>query len=223
MHEIFYINEVNNMIEYKTIANSASAQWEISKSRFLSYAAHVEDEQQAQDFITSIKKKHFDARHNCSAYIIGERGQIQKSSDDGEPSGTAGVPILEVLKKNDLSDIVLVVTRYFGGIKLGAGGLIRAYGKSATLALDAGTIVKKSVFNCYELILSYDLLGTLENYLHQNEIRIDGKDYTDSVKLTILLPKDTAENTVKDITDMTAARCKITELEPRYINIPIDK
>lgn len=211
------------MIEYKTIADSASAQWEISKSRFLSYAAHVENEQQAQDFITSIKKRHFDARHNCSAYIIGERGRIQKSSDDGEPSGTAGVPILEVLKKNELSDIVLVVTRYFGGIKLGAGGLIRAYGKSATLALDAAVIVKKSIFNCYELTLSYDLLGTLENYLHQNEIRIDGKDYTDSVKLTILLPKDTAESTIKDITDMTAARCKITELEPRYINIPVDK
>ena len=209
------------MIEYKTIENEAFAEWEISKSRFLAYVRHTESEQEAQSFIASVKKKHFDARHNCSAYIIGERGQIQKSSDDGEPSGTAGVPILEVLKKNELSDITLVVTRYFGGIKLGAGGLIRAYGKSATLGLDAAVIVKKTIFSCYELMLSYDLLGTVENYLHQNEIRIDGKDYTDSVKLTILLPKDTAESTIKDITDMTAARCKITASEPRYINIPI--
>lgn len=211
------------MIEYKTIENEAFAEWEISKSRFLAYVRHTESEQEAQNFIASVKKKHFDARHNCSAYIIGERGQIQKSSDDGEPSGTAGVPILEILKKNELSDITVVVTRYFGGIKLGAGGLIRAYSKSATLGLDAAAIVKKTIFNCYELTLSYDLLGTLENYLHQNEIRIDSKDYTDNVKLTVLLPKTTAENTIKDITDMTAARCKITELEPRYINIPVNK
>ena len=209
------------MIEYKTIENEAFAEWEISKSRFLAYVRHTESEQEAQNFIVSVKKKHFDARHNSFAYIIGERGQIQKSSDDGEPSGTAGVPILEVLKKNELSDITIVVTRYFGGIKLGAGGLIRAYGKSATLGLDAAAIVKKTIFSCYKLTLSYDLLGTLENYLHQNEIRIDSKDYTDNVKLTVLLPKTTAENTIKDITDMTAARCKITELEPRYINIPI--
>ena len=211
------------MIEYKTIQDSAFAEYEINKSRFLAYVSHIESEEQAQTFIQSIKKKHYDARHNCCAYIIGELGQIQKSSDDGEPSGTAGAPILEVLKKNELSDIVLVVTRYFGGIKLGAGGLIRAYGKSATLALDAAVIVRKSIFDCCELTLDYDLLGTLENYLHQHQIRIDSKEYAANVKLTILLPQSESAAILKDITDMTAARCQITKLKPRYINIPISK
>lgn len=211
------------MLEYKTIENEASCEWEIQKSRFITYIKHVETEQQAQEFIQQIKKKHFDARHNCSAYIIGQRSEIQKSSDDGEPSGTAGVPILEVLKKNELSDIALVVTRYFGGIKLGAGGLIRAYGKSATLGIEAATVVKKSIFNAYELTLDYNLLGTLENYLHQQEIIIKEKNYTDKVMLVILLPQITAEQTLKDITNISAARCQITELEPVYLNIPINQ
>lgn len=194
---------------------------EISKSRFLTYLKHVENEKDAQEFINSIKKKHFDARHNCSAYIIGERSEIQKSSDDGEPSGTAGSPMLEVLKKNELSDIVVVVTRYFGGIKLGAGGLIRAYGKSVTLGLEVSQIVKKSIFNCYQLEINYDLLGMLENYLHQNEIRIQDKAYTDKVIFTILLPQNITDATLKDITNLTAARCNIHELEPIYLNIPV--
>lgn len=209
------------MLEYKTIENSYFTEWEISKSRFLTYLKHVENEKDAQEFINSIKKKHFDARHNCSAYIIGERSEIQKSSDDGEPSGTAGSPMLEVLKKNELSDIVVVVTRYFGGIKLGAGGLIRAYGKSVTLGLEVSQIVKKSIFNCYQLEINYDLLGMLENYLHQNEIRIPDKAYTDKVIFTILLPQNITDATLKDITNLTAARCNIHELEPIYLNIPV--
>lgn len=209
------------MLEYKTIENSYFTEWEISKSRFLTYLKHVENEKDAQEFINSIKKKHFDARHNCSAYIIGERSEIQKSSDDGEPSGTAGSPMLEVLKKNELSDIVVVVTRYFGGIKLGAGGLIRAYGKSVTLGLEVSQIVKKSIFNCYQLEINYDLLGMLENYIHQNEIRIQDKAYTDKVIFTILLPQNITDATLKDITNLTAARCNIHELEPIYLNIPV--
>lgn len=208
------------MLEYKTIENDSEAFLEINKSRFLTYIKHIESEPEAQDFIQTIKKKHFDARHNCSAYIIGERSQIQKSSDDGEPSGTAGVPILEVLKKNELSDIVVVVTRYFGGIKLGAGGLIRAYGKATTLGLDNSLIVKKTIFNRYELHLNYDLIGTIENYLHKQEIRITDKNYTDNVVFTILLPSATANSTLTDITNLSSARCQITELEPIYLNIP---
>ena len=187
------------MLEYKTIEGEYFTEWEINKSRFLTYIKHVETEIEAQEFISSIKKKHFDARHNCSAYIIGERSEIQKSSDDGEPSGTAGAPMLEVLKKNELSDIVVVVTRYFGGIKLGAGGLIRAYGKSVTLGLDVSTIVKKSIFNCYKLDLNYDLLGSFENYLHQKEIRIQNKDYSDIVSFTLLLAQNDSENILNSV------------------------
>ena len=211
------------MLEYKTIDGYAQTEWEVQKSRFISYVNHVKNERQAQDFVNQIRKKHFDATHNCYAYIIGEHSDTQKSNDDGEPSGTAGVPILEVLKKNELSDVVVVVTRYFGGIKLGAGGLIRAYGKSATLGLEASVIVKKSVFNCYNLSMDYDLLGTLENYLHQKEIRIKDKNYTDKVDITILLPQNDSENTLKDITNLSAARCKITKLDTVYLNIPVEK
>lgn len=211
------------MLEYKTIDGYAQTEWEVQKSRFISYVNHIENETQAQDFVNQIRKKHFDATHNCYAYIIGEHSDTQKSNDDGEPSGTAGVPILEVLKKNELSDVVVVVTRYFGGIKLGAGGLIRAYGKSATLGLEASVIVKKSVFNCYNLSMDYDLLGTLENYLHQKEIRIKDKNYTDKVDITILLPQNDSENTLKDITNLSAARCKIKKLDTVYLNIPVEK
>lgn len=209
------------MLEYKTIEDTAHTEWEINKSRFLTYVKHVETELQAQEFITSIKKKHFDARHNCSAYIIGERSEIQKSSDDGEPSGTAGIPMLEVLKKNELSDLVVVVTRYFGGIKLGAGGLIRAYGKSVTLGLETAQIVKKTIFNRYLLELDYDLIGSIENYLHQQEIRIQDKTYSDKVQFTLLLTPNDAENTLKDIANLSAGRIIVKSLEDIYLNIPV--
>lgn len=209
------------MLEYKTIEDTAHTEWEINKSRFLTYVKHVETELQAQEFIASIKKKHFDARHNCSAYIIGERSEIQKSSDDGEPSGTAGIPMLEVLKKNELSDIVVVVTRYFGGIKLGAGGLIRAYGKSVTSCLEIAQIVKKTVFNRYLLELDYDLIGSIENYLHQQEIRIQDKIYNDKVKFTLLLTPNDTENTLKDIANLSAGRITVQSLEAIYLNIPV--
>lgn len=209
------------MLEYKTIEDTAHTEWEINKSRFLTYVKHVETELQAQEFITSIKKKHFDARHNCSAYIIGERSEIQKSSDDGEPSGTAGIPMLEVLKKNELSDLVVVVTRYFGGIKLGAGGLIRAYGKSVTLGLETAQIVKKTIFNRYLLELDYDLIGSIENYLHQQEIRIQDKTYSNKVQFTLLLTPNDAENTLKDIANLSAGRIIVKSLEDIYLNIPV--
>ncbi|MEW8974906.1 MAG: YigZ family protein, partial [Exiguobacterium sp.] len=113
---------------YYTVKENGFHEIIIQKSRFITYLARATTEEQAQAFISELKKKHHNANHNCSAYVIGERNEIQKANDDGEPSGTAGVPMLEVLKKRDLRDTVVVVTRYFGGIKLGGGGLIRAYG-----------------------------------------------------------------------------------------------
>src|SRR5690625_6094223 len=121
----------NSMLhEYFTVKHSGEDQLMIQKSRLIGYVRRVETEDEAHEFINEIKKKHYDATHNCSAYIIGENDQIQKANDDGEPSGTAGIPMLEVLKRQHLKDTAVVVTRYFGGVKLGAGGLIRAYGRS---------------------------------------------------------------------------------------------
>src|SRR6478609_1018641 len=126
---------------YFTVKKEGNDEQMIRKSRFIGYVKRVETEEAAVNFIQEIKKKHHDATHNCSAYIIGEHDQIQKANDDGEPSGTAGVPMLEVLKKQKLKDTAVVVTRYFGGIKLGSGGLIRAYGRATSEGISAtGTV-----------------------------------------------------------------------------------
>ena len=123
---------------YRTIKGYGESEFVIQRSRFITFVMRVETEEEALDFINEIKKMHHTATHNCSAYMIGEHDDIQKANDDGEPSGTAGVPILEVLKKQKLKDTVIVVTRYFGGIKLGGGGLIRAYGRAASEGYSRG-------------------------------------------------------------------------------------
>ena len=157
------------MKNYKTVADSEifSAEYEIKKSIFIAHVKHVETEESAREFVQSIRKKYFDATHNCSAWILGELGNIQKSNDDGEPSGTAGNPILDTIKKHELTNTAVVVTRYFGGIKLGAGGLIRAYSHTATLGLDAAKIVQMTTFQQVELTLEYNFLATVENFLRQ--------------------------------------------------------
>src|SRR5690625_1915655 len=131
--------------EYFTVKHSGEDELIIQKSRFIGYVRRVETEEAAHEFINEIKKKHYDATHNCSAYIIGENDQIQKANDDGEPSGTAGIPILEVLKRMNLKDTAVVVTRYFGGVKLGAGGLIRAYSQTTAEAIKATGVVKREI------------------------------------------------------------------------------
>ncbi len=131
---------------YYTVKESGTHEITIQRSRFIAHISRAETESEAQEFIQAIKKKYWDATHNCSAYLIGENDQIQKANDDGEPSGTAGVPILEVLKKRKLKDTVVVVTRYFGGIKLGAGGLIRAYGKSTSEGLNNVELSKEGLY-----------------------------------------------------------------------------
>src|SRR5690625_4845942 len=154
---------------YYTVKKEGMDQIIIQKSRFIGYVRRVESEEAAQDFIQEIKKKHHDATHNCSAYLIGENDQIQKANDDGEPSGTAGVPILEVLKKQHLKDTAVVVTRYFGGIKLGAGGLIRAYGSTTSQALKTTGIVKRQLMQGHSITVDYTLLGKLENVLRTSD------------------------------------------------------
>lgn len=207
------------MINYKTIQGSGEASYEIQKSRFLAFVQNVTREEEAQAFILNKKKLHWEARHCCSAYVLGERGQLQKADDDGEPSGTAGKPILEVLKKQELSDIVIVIVRYFGGIKLGAGGLIRAYGKAASLGLASSQLVTKTLFRRLDLTIAYALLGALENYLHQQEIRIADKNYSDTVTLTLLVPETAAAAQQEALINLTAAQCRIEERELVYVDI----
>ncbi|MEN2768724.1 YigZ family protein [Ornithinibacillus xuwenensis] len=191
----------------------------IQKSRFIGTIKRVETEEEAQAFIQEIKKKYQDATHNCSAYIIGEHDQIQKANDDGEPSGTAGVPILEVLKKQQLKDTVVVVTRYFGGIKLGAGGLIRAYGGTTSQTLQEIGVVKRQLMKGFSITVDYTLLGKLENMLRNSEHILETIQYLEKV-VFIVYVEDGYEQAFQDwIVDLTNDQAETQEIEAKYVEI----
>lgn len=206
---------------YKTTAENGTASYEIQKSRFIAYTSHVETEAEARDFVTTIKKKHFDARHNCSAWVLGADSSQQKSNDDGEPGGTAGNPILEAIKQHGLTNVVVVVTRYFGGIKLGAGGLIRAYSHTASLGLEATPCLEVKPFCLMEAEMDYSLLGTVENWIRNEELRTGETAYLDKVTVRLLVEPADCEAISTELTNLTAAQCKITIHEPEYMSLPI--
>ena len=195
------------MTNFKTIADGEifNAAYDVNKSKFLAHVKHVVSPEAAREFILMIRKKYFDATHNCSAWVLGERGDKQKSNDDGEPGGTAGNPILETIKKNELTNCVVVVTRYFGGVKLGAGGLIRAYSHTAALGLANSKIVRMIAFQKISLTIEYNFLATVENYLRNKKIRVASTDYADVVTLEILLLPAQVESFLVELNDLTAA------------------
>lgn len=174
-----------------TIKNDVRFEEEIKKSRFICYLKRVTSEEAAREFITAIKKQHHKANHNVSAFTIGDHQEIQRSSDDGEPSGTAGVPMLEILKKRELTNLVAVVTRYFGGIKLGAGGLIRAYAGSVNHAIDAVGLVKIVEQTQLDLAMDYGLFDHVSRHLASAGLAIADSVFTDRVVISVFA--DTAE------------------------------
>ena len=206
---------------YKTTAENGTASYEIQKSRFIAYTSHVETEAEARYFVAAIKKKHFDARHNCSAWVLGADSSQQKSNDDGEPGGTAGNPILEAIKQHGLTNVVVVVTRYFGGIKLGAGGLIRAYSHTASLGLEATPCLEVKPFCLMEAEMDYSLLGTVENWIRNEELRTGETAYLDKVTVRLLVEPANCETISAELTNLTAAQCKITIHQPEYMSLPI--
>lgn len=175
---------------YYTIEQDGEFKLEIKKSRFICHLKRVSNETDAQIFIQSIKKEHSKANHNCVAYLIGEHDEIQRAYDDGEPSGTAGVPMLEVLKKRQLKNVVVVVTRYFGGIKLGAGGLIRAYGKAVSQGLNEIGIVERRLHTQITVVAAYPASGKLENSLREAGYAIKDILYSDVVSFVCLVDQD---------------------------------
>lgn len=202
--------ECNMRKNYLTLKKDGNSEIVISKSRFIANCKRVETEQEAIDFIQSIKKAHRSATHNCSAYLIGEQDQIQKASDDGEPSGTAGVPILEVLKKQHLKDTVVVITRYFGGIKLGAGGLVRAYGKATTAGIDASGIVERRLHHLMKIVVDYVWLGKLENEIRNSPYSIKNINYADRVEFFVFVPKEEESSFTEWLVEMTNGQAIIT-------------
>ncbi len=197
------------MNEYRTVRSNGRAEYEIKKSLFIAYVAPAATEQAAQEFIHTIKKKHYEASHNCSAYLIGLQDDIQKADDDGEPSGTAGRPILEVLRKNAVKDAIIVVTRYFGGIKLGAGGLTRAYGKSATLGLTAAGLISRILCHRFTVTLDYTCQGVLENQLLLHHFPIINRVFLEQVLLTILSQSERVTELIQLINAHTSGTGKI--------------
>lgn len=206
---------------YRTVKGYGQAEIEISKSRFIAYVTQVESEEAAADFIEQIKKKHWNATHNCSAYVAGENDQYQKADDDGEPSGTAGKPILEIIKKTGLKNTVIVVTRYFGGIKLGAGGLIRAYGKSASAGIKETGIIERQGHSRIGVTIDYTFLGMLENQLRIQGYRIDDKQFTDKITLVVLEKLGQEEVLKQKITDWTGGQAEFSHMGEVYVDTPI--
>src|SRR5699024_8119192 len=207
--------------EYFTVNKSGSDEYFIQKSRFIGYIKRVETEEAAQDFIKEIKKKHHDATHNCSAYLIGQNDEVQKANDDGEPSGTAGLPMLEVLKKQQLKDTVVVVTRYFGGVKLGAGGLIRAYGTTTSKAIKKTGVVKRKLMQGYSITIEYSLLGTLETELRQSEHSIDNINYLQNVELIVYVDVNKTESFLNWLTNLSSDQAIIKEYNQKYVEIAV--
>ncbi|CAH0238152.1 IMPACT family member YigZ [Peribacillus sp. Bi96] len=205
------------LTQYLTVTGRGEHEIVIEKSRFISHIARVETEEAAQAFIQEIKKKHKDATHNCSAYMIGEQNQVQKALDDGEPSGTAGVPILEVLKKKELKDTAVVVTRYFGGIKLGAGGLIRAYSKATSEGIDTTGVVIRKLMRVISTTVDYTWLGKLENELRSSVYQIKEIMYLDQVNILVYVEETQKEAYTAWMTELTNGQGIITEGEMLYL------
>lgn len=208
--------------QYYTVKGYGEKEIVIEKSRFIAYVTRAETEQEAQEFIQTIKKKHWNATHNCSAYLIGENDQIQKANDDGEPGGTAGVPILEVIKKKNLKDTVVVVTRYFGGIKLGAGGLIRAYSKSASEGIKAAGVVRRKLMRVMHTKVDYSWLGKLENELRSSVYTIKEIHYLENVEFEVFVEENQTENFIKWMTELTNGQGEISEGDLLYLEEDVE-
>ncbi len=205
------------LANYLTVKCEGQHEIVIEKSRFIAHIARATTEEEAQEFIQKIKKEHNSATHNCSAYLIGETDNIQKANDDGEPSGTAGVPMLEVLKKRQLKDTVAVVTRYFGGIKLGAGGLIRAYGKSVSEGLNHIGVVERQLQQIVHITVDYTLLGKMENELRNSVYPIKEMNYMEKVEIQIYVPIKEKETFKEWIIDLSNAQSEIVFGEEEYL------
>ncbi|GAA0505793.1 IMPACT family member YvyE [Saccharopolyspora subtropica] len=172
----------------RTIKQSGEHELEVKKSRFLCALARVTNEDEAREFIQRRRRLHHDARHHCSAFVLGDNGEIQKSSDDGEPAGTAGIPMLEVLRRNEVTNVVTVVTRYFGGVLLGAGGLVRAYSGAVSAALEHVGLVERRPVRTVMTTVDYLLAGRLDNELRSAGYQVTDTEYAESVRFHVAVP-----------------------------------
>ena len=206
------------MNTYKTLHEFGMDEVIIDKSTFIGYAKPIKSEEEAIEFVNEIKKKHKDATHNVWAYTVGKSMNIQRYSDDGEPQGTAGIPTLEVIKKEDLRDVVVVVTRYFGGIKLGAGGLVRAYTKGAKIGIQAAKAIEKVLYKPVGIKIDYNQLGKVQNEIMNMGYFIKDTVYEDNVEIIVYSRVSEVENITSKIIDITSATAQINKGEEFYLS-----
>ena len=212
------------MEQYLTILNEETAEIVEKKSKFIAHIYHIENSQEAEEKIKSIKKKYYDAKHHCIAYRIIENGMlVERSSDDGEPSGTAGAPMLNILQKGNLCNVLIVVTRYFGGILLGTGGLVRAYSEATQNVIEKSIIVEKVLGVEIQLKLDYSNLETFKYYCKNNDIKIINIEYLDDIILKIEMEKIRKNIFVEDADAKKLKIREIQAIEEKYINKTVEK
>lgn len=204
--------------QYKTILQYAEIENIVEKSKFIGYAKPVEKEEEAIQFIEMIKEKHKNATHNVPVYIIGENNEIQRYSDDGEPAGTAGIPILDMLKKEEIKNTAIVVTRYFGGIKLGTGGLVRAYTATAKMALGESKVIEKVLHDLIKVRIEYSLLGKIQNEVLHHEYIIKDTVFDDAVNMYIYSDVNRTERFIQLMNNLTSGRGDVSIQDTLYLN-----
>ena len=207
------------MNSYKTIKQPAREEYVINKSRFIGHACPCQTEEQALAFLKRIREEYRDATHNCYAYVIGENAGIMRYSDDGEPGGTAGLPMMEVLKARGVVNLCVVVTRYFGGTLLGTGGLVHTYGASAKQGLIESEIVIRKLCDIVSVKVDYSLLGKMQHEIMTKGYLLEDTIYEDEVTFIISCPIDTTDKVIAEIINMTNAGAVCEKIDKKYVDI----
>lgn len=205
-------------LEYKTIKQRGCAEYVDRKSRFIANVFPVETEEKALEILNAVKKKYSDARHNVYAYVIRENN-TQRYSDDGEPSGTAGMPVLDAIRKRGLTDMLVVVTRYFGGTLLGTGGLVHAYGKSASEGIENAQPVTRKMCDIYSVTADYTLSGKIEYSLQGSEYIMEDVSYTDAVTFTVCVPSGEGDKFIKEMTEISLGNAKVERVGEKFVDV----
>jgi len=207
------------MSNYKSIHKIGRDEIIINKSKFIGSASPVANEAEALEFIEKIRKEFKDATHNVYAYVIGENSNIQRYSDDKEPSGTAGMPVLNVIMQENLRNVVVVVTRYFGGILLGAGGLVRAYTRGAKIGLESGIIIDKKLYYTVSFSIDYTLLGKMDNELMKNEFIVKSKDYAEQVIFHLVVKEGETDKINNLVMEITSGKAEVSVGQAAFYSI----
>ena len=206
------------MKEYKTVEFENSDEFIEKKSKFIGYVNPVKTQEEATEFINKIKSKHWDATHNVYAYVLQENN-IQRYSDDGEPSGTAGVPVLDVILKSNLVDVCVVVTRYFGGTLLGAGGLVRAYSHGSKIAVEAGNIITMAPCSILKVCVDYSFYDRLNILLKDFSANVEDTQFSDNVSVTFSIKQEKTADLQNKLTDLSNGLYKLNEIGEKFAKI----